>query len=837
MKKSIILSALAGLAISASAQTVQINPAPFSPETLVGGQAVYPVQVDGPGQEHIMLGETEAHVKFIKLGGVDNNTWTEYTVDNVLGAFNESFIVYPQVITTLGVTIVNEWDDVEMANKPAIKPVASIGFTSGQTINCVDSYYKAELTASAEGGLYFTTDVYKYIDSKGKAGDESYSFRSKQNQDGTYWWAPINAYVEDQLLDPAFVISHANLVKFITEPQYQFHLLAQEAKELAESTEYRGGNFGQLKEAAETEGANWVMQSIALKQQIEIFRKQILNLSTNLDVVNFGQIEFDKQGNLVITCTPGDKVKVSIDTTNSFFDYSDFFSFKADDYVWSVELTDGVDDEYADGVITVPVYYLPTELNGQLDDHANVSTATVHVVIEGANSQFIMMSPSFDIDITGVNPAMSFDDADMVKEAYLPITSWDKPESIYFYSAGYGVEGTVTEGWFQANNDKFIHNMPTYTIEGKDADKFDVEIIPSTNPQGWMFAGQTWEVKVALNTPELDIFDARVIINDTYNPANNIVLNVEAGNVGIAVVGGDNPAKGIEINRDNTVKQINFPLEGGKKQVLLYYENFKGVNAHKQVEAASSNPAFQVRFPDSPDATTVASASLEGDGWVIVDIDCDAATVNGITEGEIKFWINDKEVVIPVTRTYPKLWRNIYDVEKNEWKVTDEKLDVQVGGDDVRNYEHEVEFIIKDLTNYYNLDDLKIYTDQSVFEVTNTSRWFNYADPYNNKAIEPTPAVTVNIKYNPCEAHAVDHGHLFVRIPGKNMQDNCIVVELKGVAGDAKTIALLKGETDGIANVEAETVGNKTVYTISGARASKSTKGLVIENGVKTVKK
>lgn len=836
MKKSIILSAVAGLAISASAQTVQINPAPFSPETLVGGQAVYPVQVDGPGQEHIMLAENEAHVKFIKLGGVDNNSWTEYTVENVLGAFNETFIVYPQVITTMGVTVVNEWDDVEMANKPVIKPVASIGFTSGQTIEAVDSYYKAQLTSSAEGGLYFTTDVYKYIDSKGKAGDECYSFRSKQNQDGTYWWAPINAYVEDQLLDPAFVVSHANLVKFISQPQYEFHILAEEAKELAASTEYRGGIFADLKAAAETEGANWRVQCVLLKQYIEEFRKEILNLSANLDLVNFGTIDFDKTGVLTITCTPGDKVKLNV--VDNYFTFSDFFKFKKGDaYVDAIELTDGVDDEYADGVIKVQVYYLPEYPNNQLDDHANVAEATIHVVIEGANSQFIMMSPSFDINVNGVCPAMSFDDADMVKEEYLAITSWEKPESIYFYSAGYGCAGTITDGWFQANNDKFIHNMPTYTIEGKDADKFDVEIIPSTNPMGWMFDGQTWEVKVALNTPELDIFDARIIISDTYNPANNLTLNVEAGNVGIAVVGGDNPEKGIEINRDNTVKQINFPLEGGKKQVLLYYENFKQVNAHKQVEATSSNPAFQVRFPDSPDATLVASASLEGDGWVIVDIDCDPATVKGITEGEIKFWINDKEVVIPVTRTYPMLVRNMYDVEQNIWKVTDEKLDVEVGGDDVRNYEHEVEFIVKDLTNYYNVDDLQVYTDQSVFEVTNTQRWFNYADPYKNGALELTPAITVNIKYNPCEAHSVDHGHLFVRIPGKTMEDNCLVVELKGVAGDAKTLALVKGETDGIANVEAETVGNKTVYTITGARASKATKGLVIENGVKTVKK
>lgn len=758
MKKSIILSALAGIALTASAQTAKITPAQFTPETIVAGQPIYLIE-KAATDAWVSCTAPGEYLKFSNVGGSDLNTWTEYTLNFDVVDDDLAVKVRPSVAVSIGIT--------ECGTD--YKPVLSVGYVPGQTITLDHEYYSYYLeTQTDNGGVYYTPAQFQIINAEGQASAPVKLYMSRPAADGTFL---ISDYVMTEDPTTAVDFSHSPLFLAIGQKQFEYRCLVQQAMDFVETTDYVGGHFAALKAACETEGCQWEEQCVQVATLLNLFKIDVMRLNVASTRTQFGITEIDKDGNLIITGAPYDNCTVTV----AGWDAANFVA----------DTTVQLDEN---GKAVVPVTFFGSA--NDMSDFARMYTAEILVNIEGQD-----MEP---VAVNGVNPVLSFDGDDVVRYTSVALP-YNQTIEIPFQAFGYRIDGTVYEN----------AKLPVAIAEGKDAADFSVEIVKTGETKMMGSSIENFKAIITYNSAEIDIDHANIVITDGILAANNLVVSIDAGNVDFHVVDKD----------FNAIERIDFPYTGGELFIGLAYDAFKGVNAWNTIKGESDNAAFKLEFFDSFDKDH-QTADLEGTGIVYVKVICEPATEKGVTEGNLTFWVNDKKIVVPVTRTYPNVFRNQSSCET----LTHDPI--HIGGADFWNYNHEVEFILKDMVNCYSMDDLNIYTDLSVFAPTNTSRWFTWKVNEDGDV-----AITVNINYIPCKAHDIDHGHLFIEIPGTTL-----VVELWGEAGDEATVAKVKGETDGIESIAADNASNKTVYTISGARASKSTKGLVIENGVKVVK-
>lgn len=296
------------------------------------------------------------------------------------------------------------------------------------------------------------------------------------------------------------------------------------------------------------------------------------------------------------------------------------------------------------------------------------------------------------------------------------------------------------------------------------------------------------------------------------------------------------PVKGCTFDVIASESPVNFPYYGSMglkeaKEIALSYEKFSGYLLYDQIYVASDSPEFDAVFTDVLPMNAPHYNYFQGKGTQNITITAAPRDIWGVTEANICVYgvrhgkVLDKIVEIPVNTTYPYLnygpnHEDNTGVGKN-FDIATETL--TLGGDVKENYMDEVEIVIENLANYYDINDLKVQTNNDQFQVTQVSRFV----PSENKCY-----ITLNVKYLPCEAHEKVTGKLYVQIAG--VVTEVLSINLVAEAGDEATVAAVKGSSAGI-NAVAADKANAVRYNVAGQRVNNA-KGIVIENGKKYVK-
>lgn len=841
MKKSIIISALAALALNASA--ADVKPYGFRYADLRTAEPLHPVLVTDEGE---FLNAEGTYVNFVSIGDKDANSWVEYNIIEKRKTITKELKVPAAELKVFGEAFYMDFTPTILGTIDVARlgKVAGTAEYKGATISYTDTYYKSILRDHPKGGINYMPATFEVISKDGQIQGTYYMYTSAQLSDGSYAASEV-AEIRREAPN-AMDIDLPVRVKYIQQDQYEFQVLALEAAHLVNSTNYVGGAHDRLVAAITTQGVKWQQQCVELKDAYDTFLAQVLALNVDIDNHMFGDkvnlgYENDGERYLTIEGAPFDKFTVSFES------YDKDGNATIDRVFWHVA-EDQPTQLDAEGKATVKIIFEPYN-SVQLEKHNTVYNAIAVVTIEKANSNFKNEEASMGYGsylelkkaLNGVDPAMSFvlpdesniaeDGASLLieKNIDLAITSCEKSESVIFYTAGYDIEGTVTEG-ILAGDALDETTMPTASIWGDDADKFNVEIrrIPSRRP-----GLNAYEAIVSLKSAETDNYSAEIEIGDRYNPENHITIWATAGNVDINLINSDQE----KIGSDDV---IDFPYNGGQAVIAVAYNNFEGVNAGKQIQVASTNPdIFNPEFfyyvNGEKQYKGAVSEPLNGVGTIYLSVQCAPSEENtGVEEAEIKVWINNVEKTFKVRRTDPTIWDKAAAEHARGLFFNDSKY--------VDGYVYEeVEFYVVNCINYYNvLNDLVVETDlPHIFEVCPVSyihngHLDNEANGYHANLGVNDPSqfqVKVRIKYIPTHNVAYD-GTLSVYL--KNCPDERFDIALHGQPLSSAVFAAIHGTATGLNKVEAENE-NAPIYNVGGQRVNNA-KGLVIINGNKIVK-
>lgn len=841
MKKSIIISALAALALNASA--ADVKPYGFRYANIRTAEPLYPVLVTDNGE---YINAEGKYFNFVSTGDNDQNSWIEYNLVEKRKTIKKDVTIPSAEIDFCGDLFL--WEKAcswipGVWVKDNFAKVIGTGEYAGATISYTDTYYRTFLKDHPQGGTTYKPAVFEILTQNGQILNTLYMYTSSQLSDGSYMVSKPHKVLREA--HDGFEIDLPRRMKFIQQDQYEFQLLAQEAADFVNSTNYVGGAHDRLVAAITTQGTQWNNQKAELYDAFNTFKLQVLALNVDIDNHMFGDkvnlgYENDGERYLTIEGSPFDKFAVSFES------YDEDGNATIDRVFWHVA-EDQPTQLDAEGKATVKIIFEPYN-SVQLEKHNTVYNAIAVVTIEKANSNFKSEAAAaperyleFKKALNGVDPAMSFvlpdesniaeDGASLLieKNIDLAITSCEKSESVIFYTAGYDIEGTVTEG-ILAGDALDETTMPTASIWGDDADKFNVEIrrIPSRRP-----GLNAYEAIVSLKSAETDNYSAEIEIGDRYNPDNHITIWATAGNVDINLINSDQE----KIGSDDV---IDFPYNGGQAVIAVAYNNFEGVNAGKQIQVASTNPdIFNPEFfyyvNGEKQYKGAVSEPLNGVGTIYLSVQCAPSEENtGVEEAEIKVWINNVEKTFKVRRTDPTIWDKAAAEHARGLFFNDSKY--------VDGYVYEeVEFYVVNCINYYNvLNDLVVETDlPHIFEVCPVSyihngHLDNEANGYHANLGVNDPSqfqVKVRIKYIPTHNVAYD-GTLSVYL--KNCPDERFDIALHGQPLSPAVFAAIHGTATGLNKVEAENE-NAPIYNVGGQRVNNA-KGLVIINGNKIVK-
>lgn len=558
-------------------------------------------------------------------------------------------------------------------------------------------------------------------------------------------------------------------------------------------------------------------------------------------LVRDADLKFTEFGSKVDTLTmkglPTDNYKVAISAGTPMFAHGEFQTNKTlEDATWATTILEGaIDDASSAKTKDVYVKYTPNALQKTiLGAFIQPETATLNVEIADHCNDAIKFTKEFTVK--GYLPGMSFENnpdiayknntlyLSTTKMSFDPTKDIKTEKTIYLTQAAtdtlYFVMGNYAGAAYQDAAAK-VESVVYANAETPDQISCTVEKVTDTdtkvnylNELDEKVTDKTYPSVCAAANLEGQLYRAIV----KYAPA-------EGGNLAEATI---TIADGIELNSLKLnvvasdaqiaadVEKIDFPEEGGKVTVNVDYTGFEGEknNKFKQIKAYMASTKapvvlstpFKPMFQDSQYgiAPETLSAELEGSGTLLLDVECAAIDVDDITSVSndvLVIEINDKKIEIPVTRTNPYLM-----LTKTPSTI--------VFGEEIDDVKKEVSFAVTNFINFYNSDDLFVYTDDDAFRVYEVSRIHKGILMEPNKDYE----LTVTILFQPYCDNKDAEGNLIIK---NKKTDDMLIVPLKGIAP-----VNAKGYT-GVENVNAATAAG-AAYNVAGAAVNANAKGIVV---------